>query len=144
MNIKELNDKYTNAELSSPTGDAELRRREFSPLLLNLNENKVVYHEQFTCLVRLEKIKLLPDGFTAIAVPHLLIEENKSINKFYPKKPWEIGASWQHLQLLENALAILTLWQMWCDPDLVKQVEEMVIEKKFKEALALTLNSWRY
>ena len=144
MNIEELNDKYNNGELSSQTGDAERRRNEFSPLFLNLYENKVVYHERFTGIVRLEQIKLLSDGFTAIAVPLKLIEENRLVNKVYPKKPWEIGASWQHLQLLENALAILTLWQMWCDPDLVKQVEELTIEKKFKEALALTLNSWRY
>lgn len=144
MNIKELNARYTNQELSSPTGDAELRRKEFSPLLLNLYENKVVYHERFTCLVKLEQIKLLPDGFTATAIPLLLIEENKLVDKHYPKKPWEIGASWKYLQLSQNALIILTLWQMWCDPDLVKQVEELTIEKKFKEALGLTSNSWRY
>ena len=144
MDIKELNARYNNGELSSPTGDAELRRKEFSPLLLNLYENNVVYHERFTCIVKLEQTKLLPDGFTAIAIPHLIIEENKFVDKFYPRKPWKIGASWRQLQLLENALAILTLWQMWCDPDLVKQVEELTIEKKFKEALALTLNAWRY
>ena len=142
MNNKELNAKNTNGELSSSTGDSELRRKEFSPLLLNLYENKVVYHERFTGIVRLEQIKLMSYGFTAIAVPLLLIEENKLVDKCYLKKPWEIGASWQHLQLLENALAILTLWLMWCDPDLVKQVEELTIEKKFKEALALTLNVW--
>jgi hypothetical protein len=144
MNIKELNAKYTNGELSSPTGDAELRRKEFSPLLLNLYENKAVYHERFTCILKLENIKLNADGFTAIAIPHLLIEENKLVNKFYPRKPWKVGASWRHLQLSENVLIIITLWQMWCDSDLVKQVEELTIEKKFKEASALTLNSWRY
>ena len=141
MNINELNAKYTNGELSSSTGDPELRREEFSPLLLNLYENKVVYHERFTGIVRLEQIKLLSDGFEAIAIPLLLIEENKLVNKCYPKKPWRIGANWQYLQLRQNSLSILTLWQMWCDPDLVKHVEELTIEKKFKEALALTLNA---
>jgi hypothetical protein len=141
MNIKELNAKYTNGELSSQTGDAELRRKEFSPLLFNLYENKVVYHERFTCIVKLEQIKLLPDRFTAIAIPHLLIEKGNRMDKFYPDKPWEFGASWKYLQLSGNVLSPYFSWFMWCDSDLVKQVVELVIEKKFKEALALTLNS---
>jgi hypothetical protein len=143
MNIKELNDKYTNGELSNQTGDPELRRKEFSPLLLNLFENKVVYHERFTCIVKLEQIEFFPDMFTAIAIPHLLIEKGNRMDTFYPQKPWEISASWEYLQLSGNVLLVYSLWRMWSDPDLVKQVEEMVIEKKFKEALALTQNSWR-
>ena len=143
MNIKELNAKYINGELSSQTGDAELRFKEFSPLLLNLYENKVVYHERFTCIVKLEQIKLMPDMFTAIAVPILLIEKGNRMDTFYPKKPWEIGASWKYLQLSGDVLFPYSMWLMWSDPDLVKQVEELVIEKNFKEALALTLKSWR-
>jgi hypothetical protein len=52
MNINELKDRFTKGELSKQLGNSELKRIEFSPLFSNLYENKVVYHERFTCIVK--------------------------------------------------------------------------------------------
>ena len=143
MNIQELTEQYTNGELSDQAGDPELRRREFSPLFKNLYENKVVYHERFTCIVQLENIELLPDRFSAKAIPHLLIEKGNRMDAFYPKKPWGIGANWKYLRLLKSVICPYSSWLMWCDPELTKHVEELVLEKRFKEALDLTLNLFK-
>ena len=143
MNIQELTEKYSKGELSSQIGDSELRRQEFSPLFRNLYENKVVYHERFTCIVKLENIELLPDRFSAKAIPHLLIEKGNKMDSFYPQKPWSIGANWEYLRLLKSALVPYSGWLLWCDPGLTRQVEELVLEKKFKEALDLTFNLFK-
>ena len=141
MSIKKLNEMYTNGELSKQIGDPELRRYEFSQLFLNLYDNKVVYHERTTRIIKLDQIKLLPDRFSAIAIPYLLIEKGNRLDKFYRHIPFEFGASWKYLTLSGNVLSPYSSWLMWCDPDLVKQVEVLVLEKKFKDALALTMDA---
>ena len=141
MNIKELNEKYTKGELSKQCGNSKLKRNEFSPLFANLYQNKVVYHERFTCIVKLDHIELLPDRFEAIAIPHLLIEKGNRMDTLYPKKPWKFGASWDFLRLEKDVLLPYSSWLLWIDPDLVKQVEEFTIIRKFKEAKSLTLDA---
>ncbi len=143
MNIQELTEKYTNGELSDQTGDPELRCKEFSPLFRNLYENKVVYHERFTCIVKLENIELLPDRFSAKAIPHLLIEKGNKMDSFFPKKPWSIGSNWEYLRLSKSALVPYSGWLLWCDPELTRRVEVLVLEKKFREALDLTFNLFK-
>ena len=141
MSIKELNVKYINGELSKQHGNSELKRNEFSPLFANLYEHKVVYHERFTCIVKLDQIELLPDRFEAIAIPHLLIEKGNRMDTLYPKKPWKFGASWDFLRLDGDVLSPYSSWLLWIDPFLVKQVEELTLGRKFKQALSLTLES---
>ncbi|MEI6138553.1 MAG: hypothetical protein WCP85_04790 [Mariniphaga sp.] len=141
MNIFELNQKYKNGELSGQTGDPELRRQEFSQLFMNLYENKVVYHERITRIIKLDKIELLPDRFNAIAIPYLLIEKGNRLDESYRHKSFELGASWKYLRLDGIVLSPYSSWLMWCDPNLVKQVEMLVLEKNFKKALDLTLNA---
>lgn len=141
MSIKELNEMYNKGELSKQHGNSELKRKEFSTLFANLYENKVVYHERFTCIVKLDQIELLPDRFEAIAIPHLLIEKGNRMDTLYPKKPWKFGASWDFLRLDGDVLLPYSSWLLWIDPDLVKQVEELTLGRKFKEALALTMDA---
>jgi len=40
-----------------------------------------------------------------------------------------------------NGLCLYSGWIIWTDPELVKKVEQLALEGKFKEALAITLNS---
>lgn len=143
MNIQELTEKYTNGELSDQIGDPELRCKEFSPLFRNLYENKVVYHERFTYIAQLQKIELTPEGFSAKAIPHLLIEKGNRMDAFYPQKPWGIGANWKYLRLSKSVLVPYSGWLMWCDPGLTRKVEELVLAKRFKESLDLTFNLFK-
>lgn len=79
----------------------------------------MVYHERTTCIIKLDQIKLLPDRFSAIAIPYLLIEKGNRLDKFYRHIPFEFGASWKYLTLSVKVLSPYSSWLMWCDPDLV-------------------------
>ena len=136
MNISEINQKYTSGDLASCPGDGQFRYEVFSPLFNNLFENKVVYHERFTCIVKLEDIEITPDWFSAKAIPYLLIEKGNRMDRFFPKKPWNIFAKWSFLRLINTCLTPYSSWLMWADPEIV---EKLVLQKNYKEALNLTL-----
>lgn len=139
MTIEELNKKYVNNELSLGSGNKELRYQALSPLFKNLNDNKVVYHERFTCIIRLEDIQLTPEHFKATAHLHLLIDSGvfKRLTS-PPPKTWTIGANWAYLKLKGDRLSVYSGWLMWTDPVLVEKVEKLVLEQKFEEAYNLT------
>ncbi len=143
MSISQLNAKYTNGELTSTIGDKHLRYEALSPLFLNLYENKVVYHERVTIIIRLENIVLTPDWFKATAV--FLKLSQLSSNRFHlmtPGDSWSIGASWAYLTLdSKGCLHPYSSWLMWVDPELVKKVEELVDQNNFKEARKLTMGN---
>ena len=140
MTIKELHQNYSQHDLSYFPGDRNLRFELFSPIFNNLFENKVVYHERFTGIIQLENITLTPERFEATAVPLLQIVKGSRLDKFYPKKPWGFSAVWEHIRLIDTCLnSVYGGWNIWCDPETVKRVEELVKEEKYKEALDLTL-----
>lgn len=139
MTIAELRKKYTNGELTSTSGDLEFRYLTLSPLFSNLYENKVVYHERVTSIIKLEDIIITPKEFSATAVRLVLIENGRPMYKRTPQEKWKIGANWAFLSLAGNGLSLYSGWIMWTDPELVKRVERLVLEEKFKEALDLTL-----
>ena len=65
------------------------------------------------------------------------------MDSFFPKKPWSIGSNWEYLRLSKSALVPYSGWLLWCDPELTRRVEVLVLEKKFKEALDLTFNLFK-
>ena len=140
MTISELNQKYCNGELTAMQGDKEFRYLLLSPLFENLYENKVIYHERFTCVVRLENILFSPDMFEAIAVRHLIISGSVRMKKPIPEK-WPVSANWGYMTLTGNCLSFYSGWLMWVDPVLVERVEKLVIAENFEEALKLTIRS---
>ena len=137
-NILELNKKYPNGELASTEGDNELRYKLFSPLFINLYENKVVYHERFTCIIQLSDIELTPERFYAKARLHLVIKPAPRRHKPLPET-WEISANWSFLSLDEGCLSMYSGWIIWPDPLLVESVEKLVLENKLDEAYNLTM-----
>ena len=136
MTISELNGKYTWAELGAMPGDITLRFQLLSPLFRNLYDNKVVYHERFTCIIKLEDIQISPERFSATAVRHLVI---RPFMHFEVPERWEIGARWDFLGLSTDLLSVYSSWLMWPDPELVKRVEQLVLDNKFDEAIGLTI-----
>ena len=139
MNIAEINQKYPNNELASLPGDEELKRELFAPLLNNLFENKVVYHERFTCIARLDEIELLPDMFMAKVTALNLIEKGNKMDRLMPQNPWKFGAKWSYLRLINTSLAGYGSWLIWTDPETVRKVELMTLSGDFKAALQMTL-----
>ena len=141
MTIPELRKKYTNGELTSTRGDQEFRYLALSPLLTNLYEKKVVCHDRFTSIIRLDDLEITPIQFQATAVRHLLIDSGAFRRKRLPPEKWVLSANWAYLRLAGSSLCVYSGWIMWTDPEMVKKVEQLVLEEKFKEALAITLNS---
>lgn len=138
--IVELNNKYINGELSLGSGNKELRYNALSPLFENLYDNKVVYHERFTCIVKLQDIKLTHELFEAQAHLHLLIDPGVFRRlKSPPPEIWTVGANWAYLKLNGNYLSPYSSWLMWTDPVLVKKVEALVLKNNFDEALNMTM-----
>jgi hypothetical protein len=136
MNIYELNKNYQK-DLISVEGDKELRYYLLSPLFQNLYENKVVYHERFTCIVQLSKIVLTPELFEAKAERQLIIKTGMYGNRPLPEV-WTIGANWAYLRLLGDYLAPYSSWLMWTDPGLVEKVEKLIQANNLVEAYNLT------
>ena len=141
MTIPELRKKYTNGELTSTRGDQEFRYLALSPLFTNLYENKVVCHDRFTSIIRLGDLEITPIQFQATAFRHLLIDSGAFRRKRLPPEKWVLSANWAYLRLTGSSLCVYSGWIMWTDPEMVKKVEQLVLEEKFKEALAITPNS---
>lgn len=139
--------KYTNGELSSTYLEyKELRYKLFSPLFLNLYENKVIYRERFTCIVKLEDINITPDHVRATANFHLLIDTGSAYRNKPIPETWTFGAAWQALRFVSNKektfnyLAAYANWAIWTDPTFVEQAEKFVLDKNVEAALNLI--SW--
>lgn len=136
LNISELNAEYKSGLTEIP-GDREFRYKVLSPLFEKLYENKVVYYERFVCIAKLENIKITPERIHAIAVPQLLIKKGYGVNKIPDK--WDFSAPWEVITLAKNAMTFYSGLSIWCDPVTVEKVEKLALERKFEEALNLTL-----
>jgi len=141
MTIPELKSNHSVSDLSSFPGDKQLRYDLFSPLLKNLFENKVVYHERFTGIIKLEDVVITPERFEATAIPYLLIEKSERLDRIFFRSPkWAFGSQWQYMRLIGDSINVpYANWSIWCEPYIVKKVEELTVKKMFREALNLTL-----
>ena len=139
MTIADLRKKYTKGELTSTSGDLEFRYLALSPLFAGLFENKVVYHERVTSIIKLEEIVITPQEFSATAVRLMLIDNGRPIYKRKPPEKWTISANWAYMRLVGNGLSMYSGWIIWTEPDLVKKVEQLVLAEKFRDALDLTV-----
>ena len=139
MTISELSKKCTNGELTSTRGDQGFRYLALSPLFTNLYENKVVCHDRFTSIIRLEDLEISPIQFQATAIRHLLIDNGAFRHKRLPPYKWTLSANWAYLRLAGSSLCVYSGWIMWTDPELVKRVELLVLAEKFRDALDLTV-----
>lgn len=138
LSANELHEKYNNGELSTNYGNKILKYQVLSPLFGDLFENKLVYHEQFTCIVKVEDMIITPELFNVIVVPHLLIRRAYNRNITIPEK-WSFGASWEVTTLFHSALTGYSGWRIWTDPETVQKVEKLVLEGDVATALNLTL-----
>jgi hypothetical protein len=135
-----------NKESNHMDTDGAKEYAKYSQLFKKLYENKVVYHERFSCIIKLEDIKITEERFEATAVPFLqIINGSKRLDKTYPDKPWEFGGIWKMIKTEENCLfSPYGGWSIWFEPELVKKVENLVLDGKYNEALKLTLYADKY
>lgn len=107
----------------------------------NLYDNKVIYHERFSCIIKLENLIINKDRFEATAIPFLqIINGSKRLDKAYPNKSWEFGGIWKMIKKEKSCLySPYGGWSIWFESELVKNVENLVLEGNYIEALKLTL-----
>ena len=123
-------------------GDAKFRYEIFSPFLKNLHENKIVYRERIFGIVKVEDMIITPEQFHAKAIPYLLLErdyvhEGMQLGfdrYFFRLENWNFGAKWEFVRLLDKGLGTYGMWKIWCDPEIVKKTEELILNKQFDEA----------
>jgi len=111
MTIQELKHKYSWEELSSmPAIDAKFRYEIFSPFFRNLHENKMIYHEGFIGIIKVEEMEITPEGFQAKAIPYLCLERDYihegrtfGFDKYFFKSDhWHFGSKWSFVRLLDD------------------------------------------
>ena len=141
--IKNLHSKYSVEDLCSCPGNTQLRYEIFSPLFHNLYQNKAVYRERFSCIISLENIIITPESFLATAVPIVLIKGGSRSDKYFStEKKWEFGAVWSHITLSGTHLASYWAnWGIWCDPQTVMTVENLVLQNQMEEALDIIMDN---
>jgi len=146
MNILELNQKYKNGELTSAQGDKQFRFKIFASLFDNLFENKIVIHDRFTCIAKIERIGLLPDYFSAFVIPQTFIRtgtpsDNRQERVFQRlQQGWDLACKWEYMRIVGTSLCSspYASWLIWCDPKTVELAEKLLEAGKSMEALKLT------
>ena len=137
----QVNNNYK--DLQSIPGDTQLRYEIFSPFFHNLYQNnKIVYRERFSCIIALENIIITPERFEAIAVPIMLIKGGSRADKYFSiERKWKFGAKWNYVTLSGTHLtSSWANWSIWCDPNTVMIVENLVLKNQMEDALDIMGN----
>ena len=110
--------------------------QKFAPLLSNFYDNKIIYREKMsTYIVTVTDLSIVSDYFKAIATILLPIQE---IRFKFKRKCWEFGGNFNYMRKSDNSLtAGYGGWQIWTDPELVKEIERLTIENKIDEVIKL-------
>lgn len=148
MTILEIKKKYSHSDLFSGNINFDLRHKIFSSLFDNLFESKVVIHDRFTCIAKIERFEILPEYFTVFIVPQTFIptgtpSDKRMLRAFERlQRGWEASCKWEHMSFADDCLCSspYACWLMWIDSELVKKVESLVSDNKFDDALNLTMN----
>ncbi len=138
MTLKEIDEKYGNT-LSAIPENGQLKRELFSPILSNLYENKVIYHERNTIIAEIDRVVFDHHGM------HFFTKSAVTFNECFPRmtphleKPFRFMSSWSFLRYSEGSFSPYSGWILWPDPGLVRQTIELVKEGRWKEACELTI-----
>ena len=136
MTIKQLREEYTHDELCCFPGNRELRYKAFAPLLENLYESKIIYHERGVgWLIRMENLEITPTRFSATAVPICVIYNRRNLGGFSLMKKWNFFAAWDYLLLCDDDSFIVPYasYSIRVEADIIKRVEKLISENKIEE-----------
>lgn len=147
MNLHSIIENFDPQVLSHSDGFGELKKQALAPLFDNLYENRVIYHERFTCLATIENIEITKDKFSAFIVPIAMVPTKKRMeipDKL--KNGWKISCGWNFMRLINTRVSSSPYanWMIWTEPEKVKLVEHFFEQGKFDEVLKLTLLENRY
>jgi|GEM_PF-5029072 hypothetical protein len=118
--------------------DTVLNYREFANIFDNLYENKIIYHYRFTAICMIDKFTITPERFLVKVHPHLIVR-----NKAYgvrtgrwriPDK-WSFGSVWWVVNEFNGKYGGYG-YLFWTNPDLVRRVETLVLNKENEKAFS--------
>lgn len=132
--VKAMQKKYAN----EPKNNDEYKK--YGHYFNNLYDNKIIYHERYTMIVRLEDLEVTEDYFKATAIRERFIMENpirreRVMNSNLFSK-WTFRGSWQDATYSENPFRIgqpYATFVVWTEPEVVKYIEQLVEKGDFKE-----------
>ena len=138
MTIQELKAKYTEDELSLFPGDKKLRYEIFSPLFNNLYESKLIYYEKVIGIVKVKDLVMTPELLKVTVAPDQCIIRNNQFDSIFSELPdWTFSASWDWIRLIDHSLNVpYANWTVWTEPELVKVIEQLCLDKDYEEALS--------
>ncbi len=112
--------------------------QKYAPTFDNLYDNKIIYHERITRIVRLENIEITEEYFQAKAIQEKVILsehkrerliKNNTLEKVLQPKEWTFKGGWDLANISENPLRIgmpYASFVIWIEPDFVKYIEKLV------------------
>jgi len=121
--------------IEEPTDEqTAFRYQKFSPLFSNLYENKIIYSERQTyCIAKVKNLSITPKGFEATANFYLTLRDGYILLGNKRIKRWIFSGFWGQMYLTENnslkPISYGSCWEIWLDPELVKQVEHLTLNK---------------
>lgn len=138
MTLSDLRARYAQDEVSNDLDDPALRRELFTPFLTNLHEGKVIYRERFICIVNMHEVETSTERFNALAEPILPVGMTGPFQALIPTRRWNFGASWAGVCLGPSSFyAPYGGWTIWPEPEIVKEVERLILADHSQAALKL-------
>ncbi len=125
---------------------------EYAPAFDNLYNNKIIYHERFTRIVRLEDIEITDEYFQAKAIQEKVILsehkrerliKNNTLERVLQPKEWTFKGGWDLANISEKPLQIgmpYANFVIWIEPDFVKYIEKLVEYGDDEDALKILWN----
>ncbi len=138
MTLKEIDKKYGKT-LWDVRKDELLKRELFTPILSNLYENTVVYHERNTIIAKIEKVVLDDYGVSMFTRSAVTIYEAFPWMTQFLEKPFSFACAWTFLRYGDGCMSPYSGWLLWPDPETVKRSIELFNEGKLREASGLTI-----
>jgi hypothetical protein len=145
MTILELREKYSVEETCADSSDDDTLKYEiFSPFFRNLYENKIVYYDKFLCLALVQDIQITPRYLKLMVAPLLKVEGHEFRMRQCPKEPWSFGSRWCGFGIVNSSFhAPYAPWRVWPESDIVKRVENCLLNQDYQGAIDLTLNDYK-
>lgn len=116
MNLKELNDRYTEYELRHVSGDPKFRREILTPILSEAENQLVGFYSRFYAIVTLKDCVFTEEGFEAVCVPEIeiLLPDRPPSPRVTNGNPLEIKAPWNFITIGSYCLsAAYCCWSLY-------------------------------
>ena len=102
--------------------------------LSNVKGTKALYKEgSLRCIIWIDKIEITDTEFSATAQFISLIDEFNQKDESKISREWTFSSIYDNLIIYNSGLKAHYLWEIWTDQDFIVEIEQLVLEKKFKE-----------